>query len=111
MSKPVMGDREERLGRNEALFREVNERIAETAEHFDVEHFEIFCECANVECVERIELSPLLYEQARRGEATFIIVDGHADPSIERVVFRGDDCVFVEKTGDAGSVAEETDPR
>src|SRR5690349_17947160 len=82
VSKPVMGDREERLGRNEVLFRDVNERIAEAAESFDVARFEIFCECANVECVERIELSPLLYEQARQGEATFIIVDGHADPSI-----------------------------
>ena len=106
-----MGHREERLGRNDALFREVNERIVEAAQNFDVERSEIFCECANVECVERIELSPLLYEQARQGEATFIIVDGHADSSIERVVFRGDDCVFVEKTGDAGSAAAETDPR
>jgi hypothetical protein len=106
-----MGDREERLGRNEALFREVNERIAETSERFDVDHFEIVCECANVECTERIELSPLVYERARQGEATFIVVNGHADPSIERVVFRGDSYVLVEKIGDAGSVAAETDPR
>jgi hypothetical protein len=29
-----MGAREERLAGNEALFREVNERVAEVAEHF-----------------------------------------------------------------------------
>ena len=106
-----MGDREERQGRNEALFRQVNERIAEMGERFDADHLEIVCECATIECVERIELSPLVYERARQGAATFIVVDAHADPSIERVVFRGDSYVFVEKIGDAGAVAAETDPR
>lgn len=106
-----MGSREERLGKNEALFRQVNERIAEMGEHLDVDHLEIICECAKLGCTERIELPPSLYERARQNEETFIVVDGHTDPSIERVVFRGGAYVFVEKIGDAAAVAAETDPR
>ena len=106
-----MGSREERLGRNEALFRQVNERIAEMGERLDVDHLEIVCECAELGCNERIELSPSLYERARQHTATFIVVDGHTDPSIERVVFRGGPFVFVEKIGDAAAAAAETDPR
>ena len=107
-----MGSREERIGRNEALFREVNERIAEMSERFDVfDHLEIVCECAKLECSELIELSPSVYERARQDEATFIVVEGHTDPSIERVVFRGGPYVFVQKVGDAGAVAAATDPR
>ena len=50
-----MGAREERLGANEALFREVNERVAEVAEQFlagetpDTVNFS--CECGDGECV------------------------------------------------------------
>jgi hypothetical protein len=106
-----VGNREERLGFNEALFREVNERIAETTEHFGPGTLEIVCECANPECIDRIELSPQVYERARQSDATFIVLIGHTDPQIERVVFQGDSYVFVEKIGDAASVAEATDPR
>ena len=41
-------------GRTEALFRDVNERIAESAERFDAESTEFVCECADVTCANRV---------------------------------------------------------
>ena len=39
----------------EALFRNVNERIAESAERFDAESTEFVCECADADCAHRVE--------------------------------------------------------
>ena len=41
----------------------------------------------------------------------FIVVRGHADPRIERVVIRNGAHEIVEKTGEAGLVAELTATR
>ena len=46
--------REERLARTEALFRDVNERIAESAEGFDADHADFVCECGEQDCTERV---------------------------------------------------------
>ncbi|HLX20549.1 MAG TPA: hypothetical protein VKR23_10400, partial [Gaiellaceae bacterium] len=81
------------------------------SERFDLDQLEILCECARVGCVDRIELSALAYERARQSGTTFIVLLSHADSSIERIVFHGDSYAFVEKIGDAASVAEATDPR
>ena len=52
-----MGAREERLAQNEALFREVNERVAEVVTHFievetKGEAVEFICECGRRDCAE-----------------------------------------------------------
>lgn len=106
-----MGSREERRGLNEALFRQVNERIAEEGGGSDDIGFEIVCECANLDCFERIAVDRSAYEEARRNAATFIIRTGHSNESVERVVAREKDYVLVEKSGDAADLARETDPR
>ena len=97
------------MGQNEALFRQVNERIAEESGS-DAGRLEIICECTNLNCFERIELQPSAYEKARSNPATFIILVGHINESVERVVHREKDYVLVEKLGDAADVAEDTDP-
>ena len=43
--------------RTEALFRDVNERIAESAERFDADSTQFVCECADAGCTDRIEAS------------------------------------------------------
>ena len=53
-----MTTRAERQGRNESLFREVNERIAEVNQTFEVEgRSEFLCECGREECKEPISIS------------------------------------------------------
>ncbi len=44
----------ERRATTEALFRDVNERIAESAERFDADQAEFICECADPACTDRV---------------------------------------------------------
>jgi transcription initiation factor TFIID subunit TAF12 len=72
--------------RTEALFRDVNERIAESAERFDADSTQFVCECADAGCTDRIEASLDQYESVREDPTTFLLIPGHEDPKIERVV-------------------------
>jgi hypothetical protein len=109
-----VGAREERLGANEALFREVNERVAEVAEQFMAgeTHVDFSCECGNRGCAEQIGMTLGEYEAVRAEAIRFAVVPGHEVPDIERVVERHLNYVVVEKHDpDAEEVARETDPR
>jgi hypothetical protein len=101
----VVGSREERRGRNAALFRQVNERIVELDDCFGVGHVEILCECAELDCSEPIELTRKAYEEARQDATTFIVATAHVDASVERVVGVGSGYVVVGKIGDAAEAA------
>src|SRR5687767_5683676 len=85
-----MNDRQRRIGENEVIFREVNERVRETNETFDVRtgDAEFVCECGTASCVERVRMSLAEYEQVRAEPTHFLIVPGHEGPAVERVVRR-----------------------
>jgi|SRR5581483_4088918 len=103
---------EERLARNESLFREVNERIAEAARRTEVlPDAEFLCECGRVECLDRVLVPLAAYEQIRAHPEQFILVTGHDQPEVDRVVVEADTYVVVEKIGEAREVAEDLDPR
>ena len=87
----------ERLARTEALFREVNERIAETAERFEAEETNFVCECGDQTCTTRVEATLEEYERIREDGATFLLVPGHEDERIEAVVEVEGDRAIVEK--------------
>ncbi|MFL5920876.1 MAG: hypothetical protein ACJ75Q_13695 [Gaiellaceae bacterium] len=112
-----MGARDERLAGNEALFREVNERVAEVAEDFveietTADPVEFNCECVRAACTEQISMTLVEYEAIRAVPTRFAVVAGHELPEIERVVERHPSYVVVEKEDeDAEQVARETDPR
>jgi len=80
-----VGD-EVKRARTEALFRDVNERIAESAQRFDADSTQFVCECADPNCTHRVEASLDEYEEVRADGATFILAPGHADKDIERVL-------------------------
>jgi transcription initiation factor TFIID subunit TAF12 len=80
-----MNDQERRAS-TEALFRDVNERIAESAQRFDAPSTEFVCECADPSCTDRVEATLDEYEEVRADGATFLLAPGHEDPRIERVV-------------------------
>jgi hypothetical protein len=110
----TVGAREERLGANEALFREVNERVAEVAEQFvaGVTRVDFNCECGNRGCAEQIAMTLGDYEALRTVATHFVVVPGHEVPDIERVVERHPRYLVVEKQDPAAEeVARETDPR
>ena len=109
-----MEERERRIGMNEALFREVNERLQELAEGFahTPEKLDLICECGNASCASRIEMDPEEYQKVRSDSTTFAIIKGHAIPDVEEIVERRAGYDVVRKTGsEAERVAEKTDPR
>ena len=105
-----MGSREERVGKNEALFREVNERIREITT-WDT-GAEFLCECGDPDCTQPIVMTVEEYEAVRSRPTRFVIVPGHEVPDLERVVERTDRFAVVEKLpGKPTTIAVETDPR
>ena len=76
----------ERRATTEALFRDVNERIAESAERFDAIGTEFVCECADASCTHKVPATLAEYEEVRDDPATFLVLPGHEQTDIERVV-------------------------
>jgi hypothetical protein len=109
--------RDERLAGNEALFREVNERVAEVATHFiDVEthteRVDFTCECGRAVCAEPITMTIAEYEAIRAKSTHFAVAPKHEQPEIEIVIERRPTYFVVEKRDpDAQEIARETDPR
>jgi hypothetical protein len=107
-----MGERERRIGRNEALFREVNERIERVTETLQVETLTILCECGDQACLERIEVSLPDYERVRADPTLFFIRAGHEHADVEDVVEQHEEYyVTRKKAGNAATQARELDPR
>ena len=102
----------EKIARTESLFREVNERIAETAERFDTEETRFVCECADPTCTQRIEATLEEYGRVREDGATFLLVNGHEDERIEAVVRAdGDRAVVAKRHPLVAPVARKLNPR
>jgi hypothetical protein len=113
-----MPTRAHRLGQNEALFREVNERIVEVAGHFfepgeeEGSKLSFVCECGYPSCAEQIGMTLAEYEHVRSQPVWFVVVPGHELAELERVVEQRPRYLVVEKTDpEAESAARETDPR
>jgi hypothetical protein len=88
----------QRVRQNEETFAKANEQIRASAEQYEfAEPVPFLCECSKVSCTETIPLSLTTYREARdRGEA-FILLAGHNDPQVERIVGDGAGYVLVEK--------------
>jgi len=86
-----------RKAKNQALFREVNERIAELAARFEVATGPqtFICECSQAGCTEYLELPVAAYTRSRDDPATFVIRAGHEDLDHETVLERTDGYLLV----------------
>jgi hypothetical protein len=96
-------ERASRQAKNEALHREVNERLAEIDKQADAgwataEHtFEFICECGDGSCEARVAMLLSEYEGVRGQDDRFAVHPGHENEQIERVVERGESYVIVDK--------------
>jgi hypothetical protein len=108
-----MDAREQRLAKNESLFRSVNERIEEAAAAggMDDHLFEFFCECSNADCNLLLPMTLSEYEHVRADSTQFIVAPGHELPEIETIVRRTDAYQVVTKHGEAAEYVTERDPR
>ena len=105
-----MSEQSARIGVNEALFREVNERIDHLqGDLAGVGTFQIVCECGTAGCTERFPITREDYEAVRADPRHFAVLPGHERPDIERTIAECDGYLVVEKTDpDATEVAEQT---
>jgi hypothetical protein len=104
-----------RQARNEALFREVNERIAEVGEQAQAWSpdgvIEFLCECGeDGGCGERVRVALETYERVRQQDDRFVVRPGHETPELERAVEWGDEYVVVDKIPEVEPLVED-DPR
>jgi len=83
---------EERVGHNEGIFREINERAEEIGTALD-------------------RPTEFLCEWTRARARHFLVLPGHEQLEYERVVDQGNGWLVVTKIGVAGEVADDEDPR
>jgi hypothetical protein len=96
-----MNGRRAKIARTESLFRDVNERIAETSERFDAEDAEFMCECGDPSCAERLEVPLAVYEDVRSEATTFLLNPDHVEPDVEKVVRERSGYAVVKKVDEA----------
>lgn len=99
--------REVRAGRNQAVFRAVNEKMAALNAAFAeaVGTFSIACECDDLLCVELIEIAPEDYWAVRAEPRRFVVCVDHVDPDVEVVVQQSPGYAVAEKFAAAGETA------
>jgi hypothetical protein len=109
-----MDERTRRLGLNEIVFREVNEKIEAVNAAFGAltGTMTVICECGDAACAEQIDLSPQEYARIRADPRWFVVVPGHEIEDIESVVEAHGPYYVIEKLpGGPGELAESADPR
>ncbi len=107
-----MDAREKRMAQNEALFREVNERVNDVANELGRdEAYTYLCECANADCTFRVTLTSPEYETVRAEPTHFVVLPLHYTPEVESLVAQTDSYWIVKKSGEAGEYVKQLDPR
>ena len=106
-----MARSEEQAARNEATFRDANEKISAKGDDLDfVGRIPFLCECEEPSCTNVLLLEHDEYERARSNPRQFVLSPGHETRGAQPVE-ANDRFTIVEKTGISGQIAEETDPR
>jgi hypothetical protein len=107
-------ERAARLARNEARFREINERVERDLAPIVDPHDELLpfvCECGRPTCTDTIGLSIAEYESVRSDATRFVVVPGHEIEDVEDVIERTDRFAVVRKHPETWQLAQRTDPR
>jgi hypothetical protein len=107
-----MSDQKERVAKTEALFRNVNEGIAEASERLDSDDAHFICECGDASCTHRIELPIAEYERVRRDATQFVVEPGHVHDRGEQLVARRRRYAVIRKVDRAmAAIARRLNPR
>jgi len=100
----------EKVGRNDAIFRDANEGIRVAAGALGIgDPVPFICECADPACREIVPVSLDAYREIRQDARLFLNVPGHqaASQGWGQVVETHEEYVVVLKVGAAGEVAEQ----
>jgi hypothetical protein len=103
-------DQNEGNAANQNVFRDVNERVVEAHRVMDISDsdrdrmIEVFCECGQTGCVERIELTRGEYERVRADPTQFVIAPGHETTLVEQLVEQTARYMIVQNEGRAAGL-------
>jgi hypothetical protein len=109
-----VGLSEERVARNDAMFRDANERIFRSAREYDVtEAIPFLCECADPACTAIVRLAAEEYDRIRANPTRFFYASGHSEPfrNALEIVERHPAYEVASMKGRAAEIADELDPR
>ena len=104
----------ERVARNQAIFREANERIQTASFEYGVSgEIPFICECADSTCTAILRIDLREYERVRADPTRFVGAPGHhrAAQGFAEVLESRDGYDIVEKRGEAAEIAADLDPR
>jgi len=108
-----MSSREERMAKNEAASREINEEV-ERAHQTDPPgmHIQMSCECALKTCGRAITITVDEYRHVRMDPRQFAVVPEHFIGNIEWIVYENDRfAVVAKREGMTADVARDENPR
>jgi len=102
-----MMNRDARLEENQQVFRSANERLSGVIEAgvVSADPVPFLCECADEECMGRVDLTLDEYRELRSHERQFVMLHGHARTEGAQ---RFD---VVRKLAEEGELARKADPR
>src|SRR5919197_1313452 len=108
-----MSSREERVARNEATTREINEDIERAHQGASPpDHVRILCECGREDCDRVLAVTLAEYESLRADPRRFAVAHGHVIADLEQVVTETDRfAVVAKREGTPAEVAVEEAPR
>jgi hypothetical protein len=111
---PRVDAREERVARNEAMYRTVNREMEYAARQLGDQaddELEIICECGRPDCTATLTITIGDYDDVHRQRDRFAVAPGHENPALEGIVKRTEAYVVVDKYGAAEAVAEAEERR
>ena len=114
-----MESRVARLAKNEALFRDVNDRLAKLTTKlafsaaYPLKTLDgVVCECADPLCLERVgPLAITEYEAVRHNPIRFIVAAGHESSDVKTIERHPTYWVVEKHEGAPSDIARERDPR
>ena len=104
----------DRLARNEASFRSINETLNDGLKDAQLAEGELAgfaCECGDADCAALVHVELPKYEEVRAHSARFLVVPGHEVQGVEDVVEQGERYAVVQKHEDVRAILEQADPR
>jgi hypothetical protein len=108
---------DDRRAENEALFREINERVSRMRDQAgeslgDADDLlDFLCECARQDCLEKLQMTLTEYERVRSVPTDFVVAPGHQVAEIERILSENERFTVVRKEGRAAEIARKRDLR
>jgi hypothetical protein len=103
--------RDERIAKNETVFRATNREIEQAGKEAGGPEamVEVLCECGRDECSGLISLTIAEYEGIHSQSDRFVVLPGHENSEIESVVDRRSGYLVVDKFGEAEAIAEDSE--